>query len=427
MATVRELVAKFGFDIDIKPVKEFNSEFNKLKKGLKTFVLYKTLKGFVQIGKEFDQIRRNMGLFGNELEALQIVQGLDRIVSSTDDASRAVRNSLEELGDIEFTRRIIQDAEDFAAITGESIDDIMGMLSQAAAGGSLEPLQRLGLTNQQEIEALQRMNIEMRTATIKQIILNRLSATREQRQKKLLKATKDLDIQQSRFGKIIEDFGLIIAKFINPILSAMLEIFNDFAEFMLTSPIAQFVGKILALAGGLKVLLSVGRLLFPVFRILASAISGLFSIFSAAAAAIGFLVVWIHDLWAAFSDPTAAWFFSADSNKYFKSWVDDLKELGETFEWISGKVGDFFDMLGNIGGSALSFVADSLNFVTPQATNGVGEQINKTANITISADTIEAARAGSQEAISFLKSQGFTVNETTLNQLRARAATSPGG
>lgn len=432
MATVRELVAKFGFDIDTGPLEDFNKEFDKTKKSLKTFAAGALLlRGFSKIGKEFDIIRRNMSLFGDEFEAMRIVNGVDRTVSSVNDLSKAVRNSMEELGDLGFTKKVAQDAEDFAAITGESIEDIMGMIDQAASGQDLGFLKRLGLTNQKELEQLQRMNVEMRTATVKTIILNRLTATRADRQKKLARATKDLDVQQRRFGKIFEDFGKIIGETINPILAAMLEIFNDMAEFFVENALGRFLTKMFGLGVLFSTIWSGISLLIKAFRILAVVTAPISGFFLAIGAAIAGAAIFIHDLWAAFNDPAAALLFDPKKSTHFKRWVMEIEAIGKAFDMLGDKISGIFDGAPEFLRGL--FLSDAQLKLSQDVMSGgvvggdAGKTGDKVANITINADTIEAAIAGSKETKGYLEKMGFDVNEQALAQLSARFATTPGG
>jgi hypothetical protein len=429
MATVRELIAKFGFDIDTKPVEEFNKQFGKTKQLIGTFAVGKLLSAFSAVGQEMDVIRRNIGLFANEIDALKIVDGMDRIVSSTVDASRAVQQSLEELGDIGFTRKTMQDVEDFAALTGKSVEEVRALIDQAASGQNLAPLKALGLTVQKELEALNRQGIAYTTATIKQEILNRLEATRLERQKKVSKAFKDLDVQQSRSLKIFEDFGQIVGEFINPILSTLLEIFNDLAAFFLNNRLGQFIGKLVGLGGLLTVVLSGVKLLGFAFKLLGIAISPVLGFIGAIGTALGAAAVFVHDLWAALNDPSAAIWFG-ESN-HFKRWVRDLKELGEIFDIVKNKIADFYAGL-NVGQKVRNLFLSEATLklqrdIAGGGNGGGGGAESKTATITIHADTVEAGQAAGQEVGKQLKQAGFTSQETTFKQLKARRATQAGG
>jgi hypothetical protein len=428
MATVRELVAKFGFDIDTKPLDEFNDSFDKTKKSIQAFAVFKVVKAASSIASEFQVAARQIALMGGELEALNIVSRLNRIVTSSKDALMSIRNAIEATTDPKFIGQIAQDVENLAAITGKSFNEIMSSLTEFVNGSDEAGIQ-LGIITRQEVEARQRAGLEFTRATRQQQALNRLTASRMKNIKLLGRAQNDLDTQVSRTGKIFSDFAKFIGDIVNPVLAWMLDLFNDIAEFFLDNKAGKFTGAVLFLGMALKSLLTVTKFLLPVLKFISSTVAGFFNIFTIAGAAIAGMVVFIRDLWAAMAGEEP-WFFSTEKSQYFKNWVRDIKLMGEAFDFLSQKISDMFAAGGQF---LVDIIGDFSSMISGGVRSLVGDPIRqpaaegKTANITINADTVEAGQAAGQETGRQMKQLGFSVNETTMNQLRARKATQAGG
>ena len=428
MATVRELVAKFGFDIDTKPLDEFNESFDKTKKSIRAFTVFKITKAASSIASEFQVAARQIALMGGELEALNIVARLNRIVTSSKDALVSIRNAIEATTDPKFVGKIAQDVEMLAAITGKSFNEIMSSLTEFVNGSDEAGIQ-LGIITRQEVEARQRAGLEFTRATRQQQALNRLSASRVRNAKLLTGAEKNLDVQLSRTGKIFSDIGKRIGDVVNPVFTELLIKFNDILEFIVDNPFTRALGGVILFTMGLKGLLSAVTLLMPVLKFIGSIVLGFFNIFTAAAFAIGFLTVFIHDLWAAMSGEEP-WFFSTEKSANFRKWVRDIKLMGEALDTFNGIVVDFVKSGGK-------FIVDIIGDFSSMVSGGMRSLVNdpirqpaaesKTANITINADTAEAGAAAGAETGRQMKQLGFTVNEKTMGQLLARKATQAGG
>jgi hypothetical protein len=344
MATVRELIAKLGFEIDDTQAKQFQKTLGDVKTALNTFAIGKALSSASKLEMSFDQMRRSIEVLAGPrgIGLLEDALG-NRVVSSVHEMTNAVKSSLETLSDATFTKKTIAEAEKLAAITGKTVEEVQGIFDAAASGQTIAPLQQLGLATQSEVEALQRMNIQFTTATIKQELLNRLQQTAARRQEQYNRATERADVQLRILRGNLLKLGIMIGKFLNPIIAKAAEFLNMFVEFLTNSKIGQFIAKVLALAGVMTMIIGVVLTLKMAFSALSFLMSPVLLKVGLIALAVVALGLAVEDLWLTFKDPNADTFFNS---RWFKGIREDFAEMGESFDLLNGIIGDF---LGGIG------------------------------------------------------------------------------
>lgn len=355
MATVRELIAELGFKVDDKQAKSFKKTIDGIQTAFNTFAVGAFLKQAGSVDNAFERTRRNIELLAGDkgLGLLEDAMG-KRVISSSKEMAEAVRNSLETLTDPKFTKATIGLSEKLAVALGKSADEIQQTFDAAASTQSLDPLRKLGLATQQQVEAFQRLNVNYTTATAKQMILNKIVGKSALIQKLYNQALERSDTQTNIMLKNFSDIGKMIGKFINPIMAKLLIIFNKILEFFINNKIGQFILKVGALAGIFTVIVGSVVSLIAAIKVLSILLSPLFIKIALITAAIVLIGLAIEDLWLTFSDPAADTFFRSLLDPLIKA-QGMVDTLIETFKLLFkatplgllvGGIGKLSDMTG---------------------------------------------------------------------------------
>lgn len=206
--SVRELVTKFSFDADHKPIQRFDGAISRLKTGIAGISFGMMIKEVASLGFVADQTRRNLNLMldgAASKRAEAFLMGLNRHTSSMNDSMIAYTKSVEELGDAAFTERTMQPMLDIAAIKGMNVKDIRDIFDQAIKTGDFSRLIGLGLSEFNESWAMSVAGLKHIPQEMKKVMIDRLDKSLSFRNEQLANALKDADVQLSKTGSLLED------------------------------------------------------------------------------------------------------------------------------------------------------------------------------------------------------------------------------
>jgi hypothetical protein len=249
MATVRELIAKLGFEVDTSGADEFQKKINGLKQGLGTLFTAKILKGATNLEDSFRQAHRQIeNISGAKgLEVLDYaLKNLGGTVSELDIAE-GIRSGLEQTTDPEFIKRLsgfaVLAADAFGGTFQENMDDLVS----GALSGDFGAAVKKGLISAQEAEFLK--GAQINTVQGKLTYINFLEKKRLLWMKLQAEAMEDSTKQADRFSRNMENLGKMIGGFLSPIFAGFLDIVNDIFEFFIGSKMGQALAKFTAFAG----------------------------------------------------------------------------------------------------------------------------------------------------------------------------------
>jgi hypothetical protein len=407
MATVRELIAKLGFEVDTSGADEFQKKINGLKQGLGTLFTAKVLKGATNLEDSFLESQRKIKF----LAGAQGLGLLDEALKTTSktasqiDIAEAIRAGLERTTDPEFVKRMAEFGGLYADAFGGTMQDRTRELLEGAFSGDFGGLVAAGLFTQQEAEFLKGANIN--TVQGKLTLIAKLEEKRADLLKAQAEALKTADVQTSRLARNVQNFGRMIGSFLSPIIGGLLDVVNDVFEFFLGSPMAKALAKIVAFGGAIFSVVSSLKLIGFIFKKIGFGISsaiGLVARFAGWFVTLGLLA---NDFFK----------FLTGENllKPFQVILDAIPQVIAAFEkmgaFFGGKIGEKFsgliESIGNIDFGAIFGVEAQAQPALAMAGGGGQTIDNRKAEISIvtqngNPEEIKAAVNGA------LKDSGFS-------------------
>jgi hypothetical protein len=464
MATIRELVAKLGFEVDTSGAEKFQNTLKGVRTGLNTLLLGKGLNAASQLEDVFLGAQRKIEFLSGDKGLGALADALNMVSSTASDVdiASAMQAGIEATTDPQFTKQMVEFGGLMADAFGGSLQENTATLIQGAMAGNFASLVSSGLFTQQEAEFLGGTNIN--TIQGKLTIINKLEEKRAKLIEQRGKALKTQGTQSARLVKNMEDFGRKIGSFLNPIIAFALDKVNDLIEIFIGSPMAMAIAKVIAFAGAMTVvagvittMIAAGKVLLLVFSPLLIKIA----LISAAIVAVGLLIedaffsgkdfkdsylgkglIWIFDNLTPIGAILNGLGTSLDEllNKDFKE-----TSLGKSLAWAIEKLEEFKNLVSSkaesaqetltegsqaaatIGSKAGSFLNQLNPFQggqTPSpamAGGGGGNQVidNRKANISVTVQGGDPVQV--QKAVEgAIKNTGMSGKVTAMNQIAAR-------
>lgn len=350
MATVRELIAKLGFEFDEKTFDRFNKAVGSVGNTMRGLAGAAIVKETTQLAMGFDQVRRS-------IELLSGAKGLDtleyalknRVVSSANDAAVAIRDALAVTDDPAFVQNIFKTSEQLSAVTGKSIGEVMGIISQAATG-SFESLNQLGLFGRKITEVLQGLKLEGLTdAQRKQLLLQEVLKESAKINQLYRDSLKDADVEVRNSISKTKDLGEAIGRDLLPKVKEATGYFNELLKVIKESDIAKEIiawgafGS--AVAGGVALIaktfgaLGIGSLvgvIIDALAVLATAVLAVLGVEGVIAVGIIALIAAMFgygDQMKSIFKPVIDWFY----NQFFKPMREGFSLISEDIESTASK------------------------------------------------------------------------------------------
>lgn len=219
MATIRELTARLGIEVDITPTRRFDAAIDRSKKKLESLNNIKLDRFRRRVSKAFKNITK-IGIAATTatvakgfFQFTDVQQALLQLENQAGDSFGAIRNEIRkvlsdpitgkltnelellngalaalELGlDPGVLTRVLQPALEFARVTRKGLPEVLTAISSFISDADLDLLIKLGELNQGQVELLKTAGVGLdkagliaRTAKLEQIIAEQRGRTRQQ-------------------------------------------------------------------------------------------------------------------------------------------------------------------------------------------------------------------------------------------------------